>query len=102
MLTQSGPGNNSFPEQRLYLPEEFTPPWSVLNAFVLHLTVRERDQEREEGRGGEGGVLLVGGEGGGNECEEGKAVSVSVSPAHCRLHNERSCFPLSLRGNCSF
>lgn len=46
--------------------------------------------------------LLVGGEGGGSEREEGEAFSVSVSPAGCRLQNERSCFPLGLRGNCCF
>lgn len=42
----------------------------------------------------------MGGEGGGSECEEGEAFSVSVSPARCRLQNEHSCFPLALRGNC--
>lgn len=46
--------------------------------------------------------MLVGGEGGGSEREEGEAFLVSVSPAGCRLQNERSCFPLGLRGNCCF
>lgn len=53
-------------------------------------------------REGEGAVLLVGGEGGGSEQEEGEAFSVSVSPACGRLQNESSCFPLGLRGNCCF
>lgn len=66
--------------------------------FGLHLTVKERARERER----KGGVSLVGGEGGGSECEEGEAFSVSVSPACCRLQNEHSCFPLGLRGNCCF
>lgn len=61
--------------------------------------MRGRGERVEEG---EGAVLLVGGEGGGSEQEEGDGFSVSVSPALCRLQNERSCFPLSLRGNCIF
>lgn len=44
----------------------------------------------------------MGGEGGGSEREEGEAFSVSLSPARCRLQNESSCFPLSLRGSCCF
>lgn len=42
----------------------------------------------------------MGGEGGGSEYEEGEAFSVSLSPVCCRQQNERSCFPLILRGNC--